>query len=322
MRRRLTVAARFVALGVVLAACTSTSSTQSSGAPASSSGAVPAVAGGASVTIGVVVHGAVGDQFWSDVKDGVTDAGKLTGATVDCQTSADPDEQGRFISAEVAKKVNVLIVSIPSVDALKAPVAAAQKAGVPVIVVNSGATEWKSLGAVGYVGQDEAVGAQVAGQAMKDAGVKKLLCVNITQVILAVDQRCEGATKTFVGPVETVRIDLGDQAGAPAAIAAKLQQDKAIDGVLSLGGGVYTPSRDGIAQAGSTAKLGTFDVNSDITADLKAGKLLFALDQQPYIQGYQAVVTANLLAQKGLLIGAGQGAVLSGPRLLTKDNVG
>ena len=74
MTRRLTVAAGFVALGVVLAACTSTSSTGSttSSAPSASS-AAPAAVGSSGVKIGVVVHGAVGDQFWSDVKDGVTE---------------------------------------------------------------------------------------------------------------------------------------------------------------------------------------------------------------------------------------------------------
>ena len=194
-------------------------------------------------------------------------------------------------------------------------------AGVPVFVINSGANDWKDLGASGFVGQDESVAGEVAGQAMKDDGVTKILCVNITQVIEAVDARCEGATKGFGGPVDTIRVDMGDAAGAVAAVSAKLAQDKSIDGVLSLGGGVYTTSRDAIEQADSSAALGTFDVNDEITADLKGGDLRFALDQQPYIQGYQAVLMAALLASDNLLIGGGVAPVLSGPRLLTPENV-
>lgn len=314
MNKRIKVAAGAALLAAALAAC----SNANTGSGTSASGAS---SGKSDVSIGVVVHGAVGDEFWSDVKAGVEAAGHQTGATVDYQTSADPDEQGRFITAEVSKKVDALVVSIPSVDALKGPIENAEAAGVPVIVINSGADSWKDLGAVGFVGQDEAVAGQMAGKAMKDAGVKKILCVNITQVIAAVDARCTGATEGFGGPVETIRVDLGDAAGAVAAVSAKLAQDKSIDGVLSLGAGVYATGRDAIKQAGSSAKLGTFDVNKDIEAGLKSKDTLFALDQQPYVQGYQAVLMGALLAEKNLLIGGGVAPILSGPRLLTPENI-
>lgn len=313
MNQRITVAVGVALLGVALTACANTAE------PAGGDGSPSAKS---DVTIGVVVHGAVGDEFWSDVKAGVSDAGDQTGASVDYQTSADPDEQGRFIAAEVSKKVDALVVSIPSVDALRGPIQSALDAGVPVFVINSGADEWKDLGASGFVGQDESVAGEVAGQAMKDGGVTKILCVNITQVIESVDARCEGATTGFGGPVETIRVDMGDAAGAVAAVSAKLAADESIDGVLSLGGGVYTTSRDAIEQANSSAALGTFDVNDDIIADLEGEGLLFALDQQPYIQGYQAVAMAALLASDNLLIGGGVAPILSGPRLLTPENVG
>ncbi len=320
MKKQIKLAAGVAVLAAALAACTNTGNGSGDGSAAKDSGG--AAAASSDVSIGVVVHGAVGDEFWSDVKAGAEDAGSQTGASVDYQTSADPDEQGRFIATEVSKKVDALVVSVPSVEALKGPIQDAEKAGVPVIVINSGADDWQALGAVGFVGQDEKVAGEQAGSAMKDAGVTKMLCINITQVIAAVDARCVGATDGFGGPVETIRVDLGDAAGAVAAVAAKLAQDKSIDGVLSLGGGVYTTGRDAIKQAGSSAKYGTFDVNDDITAGVKDGTVLFALDQQPYVQGYQSVVMGVLLAEKNLLIGGGVAPVLSGPRLITSENVG
>src|SRR4051794_3199859 len=111
MIKRIKFAAGAALLVAGLAACTATSKSDSS------TSSVAAAKNG--VSIGVVVHGAVGDAFWSDVKDGVEAAAKETGASVDYQTSADPDEQGRFIAAEVSKKVKALVVSIPSVDALQ-----------------------------------------------------------------------------------------------------------------------------------------------------------------------------------------------------------
>ena len=48
--------------------------------------------------------------------------------------------------------------------------------------------------------------------------------------------------------------------------------------------------RRAIAGANSTAKLATFDLNADVAKAVEDGKILFAVDQQPYLQGYIAVV--------------------------------
>jgi simple sugar transport system substrate-binding protein len=274
------------------------------------------------VRVAMVVHGGAGDAFWSDVKTGGEDAAAQTGVQLDYQTSDDLKQQGDFIAAAVAQQVSGLIVSIPTVEALRGPITAAKDAGIPVVVINSGATEWQDLGAVAYVGQDESVAGEAAGQAMKQAGATSMLCVNITQVIQAVDQRCESAAQSFGGPTQTVRIDPSDTAAGTAQVAATLQTDPAIDGVLSLGAGVYSQSAEGIKQAGSSAKLGTFDVNADINAGVENGSAAFAIDQQPYIQGYQSVITAALLAEKNLLIGGGTSPIASGPRVLTQANAG
>ena len=270
----------------------------------------------------MVVHGGAGDAFWSDVKTGGEDAAALAGVQLDYQTSDDLKQQGDFINAAVAQDVQGLIVSVPTVEALTAPIKAAEDAGIPVMVINSGADDWEALGAVGFIGQQESVAGEAAGKAMKDDGVTSLLCVNITQVIKAVDQRCESATESFGGPVQTVRIDPADTAAGTAQITATLQSDPSIDGVLPLGAGVFPQAAAAIKQANSSAKIGTFDVTKEITAGVKDGSVAFAIDQQPYIQGYQAVISEALLINKNLLIGGGTSPVASGPRVLTQDNIG
>jgi simple sugar transport system substrate-binding protein len=301
---------------LTMTACSSSSGTS---APASGSAAA---GGAADVKIAMVVHGGAGDAFWSDVKTGGEDAASLTGVQLDYQTSDDLKQQGDFINAAVAQKVQGLIVSVPTVEALTAPIKAAEDAGIPVMVINSGADDWEALGAVGFVGQQESVAGEAAGKAMKDAGVTSLLCVNITQVIKAVDQRCESATESFGGPVQTVRIDPADTAAGTAQITATLQSNPSIDGVLPLGAGVFPQSSAAIKQANSSAKIGTFDVTKEIIAGVKDGSVAFAIDQQPYIQGYQAVISEALLINKNLLIGGGTTPVASGPRVLTQTNIG
>ena len=49
------------------------------------------------------------------------------------------------------------------------------------------------------------------------------------------------------------------------------------------------------------------------------GKLLFAIDQQPYVQGYLGVTGIYLKSINGNDIGGGQ-PVYSGPAFITKDN--
>lgn len=301
---------------VSVAGCSVATSPSTSAAPPSPAG--PSATG--EVHVAMVVHGGAGDAFWSDVKTGGQDAAAQTGVQLDYQTSDDLKQQGDFITAAVAQHVNELIVSIPTVDALRGPIKAAEDAGIPVIVINSGAADWQKIGAVAYVGQDESQAGLAAGRAMKQDGATSMLCVNVTQVIQAVDQRCTSATEGFGGPTKTVRIDPSDTAAGTAQITATLQSDPSINGVLSLGAGVYPQSAAAVKQAGSSAKLGTFDTTADITAAVKNGAAAFAVDQQPYVQGYQAVVTAALLGKKNLLIGGGEAPVASGPRLLTKAN--
>ena len=88
---------------------------------------------------------------------------------------------------------------------------------------------------------------------------------------------------------------------------------------MTLNGQVATYAEKGISAAGSKAKLATFDLSADVCKDIIAGKLLFAVDQQPYLQGYLAVQMLTLYKSNLNILGGGQ-PVLTGPSLVTKDN--
>jgi simple sugar transport system substrate-binding protein len=74
-------------------------------------------------------------------------------------------------------------------------------------------------------------------------------------------------------------------------------------------------------QSSSTAKLVTFDLNIDAAQAIKDGKILFSIDQQPYVQGYMAVTALYLDKKNGNDIGGG-GPVLTGPSFVDKSNIG
>ena len=76
-------------------------------------------------------------------------------------------------------------------------------------------------------------------------------------------------------------------------IQAKLTEDKSIDTVLTLGAQFALDAVKAVEASGSAAKIGTFDTNKELVAAIKDGKVGFAIDQQPYLQGYLATTPSG-----------------------------
>jgi simple sugar transport system substrate-binding protein len=198
-------------------------------------------------------------------------------------------------------------------------VQAAVAAKIPVITINSGGDKSAEFGAVTHVGQDERIAGQGAGQRFKAEGGKHLLCVIHEAENIGLQERCGGAKDTFGGTVDNLQVDIQNVTEASATIKSKLQADKSIDAVLTLNPQVAIAARDAIKDAGSSAKLGTFDLNGDVVDAIKAGEISFAIDQQQYLQGYLPIVFLKLYIKNLNTVGGG-GPVLTGPGFVTKDN--
>jgi simple sugar transport system substrate-binding protein len=274
----------------------------------------------ARIVIAMVTHGD-GGTFWSVAKRGALQAGKDLGVTVRySESSNDPKKQAQLIDAAVAQKVQGLAVSAPNPDALKNSLARARKAGIPIITLNSGSDVFKELGAITHVGQTETVAGEGAGQQFKAAGAKHLLCVIHEQANIGLNQRCAGAKKTFGGKFTTLQVTgTADIQTSKSQVQTKLQADKSIDAVLSLNTDITAVLPDAIAAARSKAKLATFDLSGPVIAGVKSGKILFAIDQQQYAQGYLPVVLLYLNKTNLNTIGGGL-PVLTGPGFVTKAN--
>jgi simple sugar transport system substrate-binding protein len=105
-----------------------------------------------------------------------------------------------------------------------------------------------------------------------------------------------------------------------STISAKLQQDKSIDRVMGLGAPIAMTAVQAVKDTGSAAKVVTFDTNKDLVGAIKSGDVQWAVDQQPYLQGYESIDSLWLYLTNGNLIGGGQ-TVLTGPSFITKDNI-
>jgi simple sugar transport system substrate-binding protein len=322
------IAAVLIAAPLALAGCSSTgnaANSSQSGSASDTAASSDAGTGGAtksgqkSATFALVSHGSPGDSFWDVVKSGAEQAASDLGVKVDYQSSPDPVQQSQLINNAVAQKVDGLIVSMANPDGVKAAVEAAVKAGIPVITINSGLEQSKEFGAETHVGQSELIAGQGAGEQMAKAGLKNVICVIHEAGNTGLEDRCKGVADKLGGKVENIQVDVSNLADAQNTIKSKLLADPSIDGVITLNNGVAVAASKAIDEAGSKAKLATFDVSADVTKLIEDGKILFAVDQQPYLQGYLPVTFLTLQVRNGDVVGGGQ-PVYSGPGYVTKDN--
>ena len=104
-----------------------------------------------------------------------------------------------------------------------------------------------------------------------------------------------------------------------STITAKLQQDPAIDYIITLGAPIALTAVQAVETAGGNARIATFDTNAELVDAIKAGKVQWAVDQQPFLQGYLAVDSLWLYLNNRNTIGGGQ-PVLTGPAFIDKLN--
>jgi simple sugar transport system substrate-binding protein len=278
--------------------------------------------GGGDYTFAVISHASSGDKFWDVVKNGAEQAGKDLGVEVKYQGDGDPQRQSQLIDQAVSDKVDGLVVSMANPDALQESIKKAVDADIPVITINSGGDRSAEFGAITHIGQTESVAGEAAGKRLAEGGAKHVVCVIHEAGNVGLEERCAGAGKALQAAgatIENLQVNVTDLADATAKMAAKLQSDKTVDGLLTLNNGVATAAVSSVQQAGSQAKIGTFDLDSDVISGISDGKISFAVDQQQYLQGYLPISFLLLYKTNGNIVGGGQ-PVLSGPGFVDKDN--
>ena len=311
-----------VMLPLILAACGGANSTTQSTSGSSSNPAR------ANLKFYVITHGQASDPFWSVVKKGVDQAAKDMGVTAiyeaPASTTFDVVAMSHLIDTAVAAHPAGLVVSIPDPTGLGPSIKAAVAAGIPVISINSGSDVAKSLGVLVHVGQTEEQAGIGGGQKMGAAGVKHALCVNQEVGNAALALRCKGFKEGLAqtgGTITQIGVNLASPTQTQQTIEAALQHDPTIDGILTLGPTGATPALKALQDLNKIGKikLATFDLSSDVLNAIKAGTMLFAIDQQQYLPGYLPIVLLTLY--KTNLNTIANEILQTGPGYVTSDNV-
>jgi simple sugar transport system substrate-binding protein len=276
----------------------------------------------------LVTHGQSADPFWSVVATGAREAGGELGIRVEYQAPGTFNmvEMSQLIEAVVASRPEGLAISIPDGDALAPAIRAAAAAGIPIVSINSGARVFRDLGLSAHIGQPERDAGFAAGRRMAEAGVTRALCVNHEVGNLALDSRCEGledGLREAGGSALVLAVDLADPEDAQQRVRGALAREPGIDGVLTLGPAGAVPALAAVAMLRASGgldtplELATFDLSMPVLEAIREGAMSFAVDQQPYLQGYLAVV----LLHKAIQIGAvPDGVIRTGPAFVTGDN--
>jgi simple sugar transport system substrate-binding protein len=306
-------------LALVLAACSTT------GGKKAAQGGTSVAAGHANTphyTIAMITHAAPGDTFWDIIRHGALAAAAKDNVTLNYSSDPDPTKQAALIQDAINSKVAGIAVTDPAPAAICPSIQKAVSAGIPVVMFNAGVANWQQCGGMSYFGQDEAIAGLAAGKRLASAGAKHVLCVLQATGQVQLEARCSGVQKGLgsEGTMTKVYVNGTDNSAMLSSMTAKLTQDKSIDAVITLGAPVALVAIQAIASANSTAKLYTFDTNAAEIAKIKSGAVQWAVDQQPYLQGYLSVDSLWLYLTNANIIGGGV-TVLTGPAFIDASNV-
>jgi simple sugar transport system substrate-binding protein len=271
------------------------------------------------MTIAMITHEVPGDSFWDLVRKGADTAAKKD--NIELRYSNDPEapNQANLVQSAIDTGVDGIAVTLAKPDAMQAAVKAAEAKGIPVVAFNAGMDAWKDMGVKEYFGQDGFIAGQGVGDRLRGEGATNVLCVIQEQGHVDLEARCAGVKSTFPA-TQNLNVNGKDMPSVESTITAKLQQDPSIDYVVALGAPFALAAVQSAKNAGSDAKIGTFDTNAALVDAIQGGEVQWAVDQQPYLQGYLAVDSLWLYLSNGNVLGGGQ-PTLTGPAFIDKSNI-
>ena len=284
--------------------------------------ATPAMAEGERFVL--ISHAPDSDSWWNTIKNAIKIAGDQMDVTVEYRNppTGDLADMARIVQQTAASNPDGIIVTIADFDVLSGPVMDAVDRGIPVITINSGTSEQsEKLGALMHIGQPEYAAGFGAGKRAKGKGVTTFLCVNHYITNPASVERCQGYADALGVKLGSQMIDSGqDPSEIKNRVIAYLRGNSDTNGVLTLGPTSAHPTLAALEDIGRAGDIhfGTFDLSVEIAKAIKSDVIAFAIDQQPYLQGYLPVVILTNLARYGVLP---SGNINSGPGFVVKSTI-
>jgi simple sugar transport system substrate-binding protein len=215
-----------------------------------------------------------------------------TAALIDQAATADPDGIALTVTDPVL---------------FKEPIERALDAGIPVIAYDSGAGPIKdNIPYLTFLGADEYQGGFQSGQRLAaQEGAQAGVCINHQVGHTGLDARCQGFLDAMEekGLSAEVLAITNDPAQSQTIISDFHTANPDVNVFLTLGPNGANPFYAFLEAEGmgpGDVLHGTFDLSAEIVANIENGATLFAVDQQPFLQGYGAVMALTLLKRQGI----------------------
>ncbi len=281
------------------------------------------------------IGGKPDDPFWSRVKMGAEDAGKVAesqGGSVTWLGPQNYDNLGpdaaELIRQAIDQGADAIVAPDWVPEAMDPAFKAVKEAGIPFVVYNAGGIEKADeLGALNYVGAVDYKSGYAAGEYLGNAGQKDGACVNTLPGAANIEAFCNGFNDGLaaVGGTGSVlqlpATAFGDATAVAQAVRAHLLQNPNINAMFAIGDADTNATVSGIAQAGKTGQVQVcgMNFNDSILANIQAGTQACAIDQQGYQQGFFAVSILNNHVMYGTTIPTRE--ILTGPGVIDSSNV-
>jgi ribose transport system substrate-binding protein len=267
--------------------------------------------------IAVIPKGTTHD-FWKSIHAGALQAARERGdVRVVWEGPAKEDqraEQQQIVERFANRGVSAIVLAPCDRQTLVAPVEAALRQGVPVVIIDSGLELTDAVQSdpsyLGYVATDNHQGGVEAGKRMiellKGKPGAKVLMIRYQAGSQSTEQREAGFRETVKADPAIQYLEAPDEAGATVDSAQRvaetlLSRYQDLDGLFvpneSSTTGVLAALE--VLHRSGEVKLVGFDASENLIGALRAGKLHGLVVQDPFDMGYQGVMRAvNFLEGK------------------------
>jgi len=282
-----------------------------------------------------VIGGKPDDPFWSRVKMGAEDAGKVAesqGGSVTWLGPQNYDNLGPDAAELIRQAIDQGADAIVGPDwvpeAMDPAFQAVVAAGIPLVIYNAGGIEAADrLGAMNYVGAVDYKSGYAGGEYLAAAGHKNGACVNTLPGAANIEAFCNGFNDGLSaggGKGSVLQLPataFGDSTAVAQAVRAHVLQNPGIDAMFAIGDQDTNATISGIQQAGKTGSVFVcgMNFNDSILANIQQGTQACAIDQQGYQQGFFAVSILNNHVMYGTTIPTRE--ILTGPGVIDAKNV-
>ena len=249
------------------------------------------------IRLAFISHAPDSDSWWSTIKNSLKQASDDFDVQVDYLNPPDGsiEQMAKIIQSIDIARYQAVVATIADMKLLAEPLRSLARKNIALVTVNSGTQEQsEKVGALIHIGQpDELAGFEAGLRLVKtNPKAKSFICFNHYPENTGSVQRCDGFKRGLGERAQMTMVSvIGDAKRKEMTIVSALAAAQSRpDAFLALGPDSVIPLLEVTRlSAMVTVPIVTFDLSSEIIAGIRQGRIAFAIDQQPYLQGYLSV---------------------------------